>query len=198
MRKLAVTIWLLVLLGTIVTFFWYNEWIYKLPTPVPANYQVVERGTTISVPAKSGCSFDKPVFLHFYNPDCPCSRFNIPHFKSLVKQYSSQIQFVIVPVTHKKITAHDIQQKFDLDVPVLIDTTLARACGVYSTPQAVILDTTRQLYYRGNYNRSRYCTDKRTEYARMAIDKLLHNNAAVIFDQFALKAYGCQLPNCTK
>lgn len=190
--------WLLLLLGAIVAYFWYNEWIYKLPTPVPENYQVVKTGTVINVPATSGCRPHKPVFLHFYNPDCPCSRFNMPHFKSLVNQFGNDIQFVIVPVTHKKMTAQEIQQKFDLDVPVLFDTTLAQACGVYSTPQAVLLDADRQLQYRGNYNRSRYCTDRKTEYARMAINKLLHNNAAVIFDQFALKAYGCQLPICTK
>jgi hypothetical protein len=52
------------------------------------------------------------------------------------------------------------------------------------------------LYYRGNYNKSRYCTDKKTEYARMALDALLNNNANIGFDQLAIKAYGCQLPKC--
>jgi len=198
MRKVVVITWLIVLLATVVVLFWYNEWVYSLPTPVPENYKVVDTGTSVDIASKLSFKPDKPVFLHFYNPDCPCSRFNIPHFKSLVKQYGNKIQFVIVPVTPKKYKTEEILKKFDLEIPVIFDTTLATACGVYSTPQAVLLDTNRQLYFRGNYNRSRYCTDKKTEYARTAIDKLLHNNAAIIFDQFALKAYGCQLPNCTK
>jgi len=198
MRKVFVLTWLIVLLATVVVLFWYNEWVYSLPTPVPENYKVVDTGTSVDIASKLSFKPDKPVFLHFYNPDCPCSRFNIPHFKSLVKQYGNKIQFVIVPVTPKKYKTEEILKKFDLEIPVIFDTTLATACGVYSTPQAVLLDTNRQLYFRGNYNRSRYCTDKKTEYARTAIDKLLHNNAAIIFDQFALKAYGCQLPNCTK
>jgi hypothetical protein len=198
MRKIAVIIWLLVLLTTIVTLFWRNEWVYSLPTPVPENYQPVRKGTILDITTKLPFKTDIPVLLHFYNPDCPCSRFNIPHFKSLVAQYESKIRFVIIPVTHKKMTASDILKKFDLNIPVLFDTGLATECGVYSTPQAVIIDTGKQLFYRGNYNRSRYCTDTKTEYARMAIDKLLHNNAAIIFDQFALKTYGCQLPKCTK
>ena len=198
MRKVVVITWLIVLLATVVVLFWYNEWVYSLPTPVPENYKVVDTGTSVDIASKLSFKPDKPVFLHFYNPDCPCSRFNIPHFKSLVKQYGNKIQFVIVPVTPKKYKLEEILKKFDLEIPVIFDTTLATACGVYSTPQAVLLDTNRQLYFRGNYNRSRYCTDKKTEYARTAIDKLLHNNAAIIFDQFALKAYGCQLPNCTK
>jgi hypothetical protein len=198
MRKVAVIIWLVVLLATIVALFWHNEWVYSLPTPVPENYRAVDHGTPITMSQKLPFKRDKPVFLHFYNPDCPCSRFNIPHFRSLVNEFGDKITFAIVPLTRKYISADDILKKFNVNIPVLFDTTLATACGVYSTPQAVLLDTNRQLHYRGNYNRSRYCTDKKTEYARMAIDKILHNNAAIIFDAFALKAYGCQLPKCSK
>jgi len=198
MRKVAVMTWLLILLACIIALYWHIEGIYRLPTPVPRNYKEVKPGAVVDINHKLPFKTDKPVFLHFYNPDCPCSRFNVPHFTSLVKSYGDKINFAIVPVTHRNITANEILKKFNLSVPVVFDTTLAAACGVYSTPQAVILDTSRQLYFRGNYNRTRYCTDKKTEYARMAINKLLHNNAAIIFDQFALKAYGCQLPNCTK
>lgn len=197
MRKVALLTWLFILFAIIVAVFWQYEFVYSLPTPVPNNYRAIDPGTPINVshiPLKK----DKPVLLHFYNPDCPCSRFNIPHFKSLVNQFGDKITFAIVPVTRKELTAHDILKKFDLDIPVIFDTALMTACGVYSTPQAVLLDTNRQLYFRGNYNRTRYCTDTKTEYARMAINKLLQNNAAIIFDQFALKAYGCQLPKCSK
>lgn len=198
MRKVALLTWLFILLAIIVAVFWQYEFVYSLPTPVPNNYQVIDPGTPINVSHILPLKKDKPVLLHFYNPDCPCSRFNIPHFKSLVNQFGDKITFAIVPVTRKELTAHDILKKFDLDLPVIFDTALMTACGVYSTPQAVLLDTNRQLYFRGNYNRTRYCTDTKTEYARMAINKLLQNNAAIIFDQFALKAYGCQLPKCSK
>lgn len=198
MRKVALLTWLFILLAIIIAVFWQYEWVYSLPTPVPSNYRVIEPGTSINVSHTLPFKKDKPVLLHFYNPNCPCSQFNIPHFKSLVSQFHDKIMFAIVPVTRKKLTAHDILKKFDLDIPVIFDTALITACGVYSTPQAVLIDTNRQLYYRGNYNRTRYCTDTKTEYARMAINKLLQNNAAIIFDQFALKAYGCQLPKCAK
>lgn len=198
MRKTAVIIWLLALLAFIITLFWHYEYVYKMPTPVPEGYRNVSTGTTINVANKLPVKTNKPVFLHFYNPACPCSRFNIPHFNSLVKQYRNELQFVIVPVTQKKLTAADVLKKFDVQVPVVFDSTLAAECGVYSTPQAVIIDADQQLFFRGNYNKSRYCNDKKTEYARMAIDNLLHHNAAIIADLFALKAYGCQLPKCTK
>lgn len=198
MRKVALLSWLFILLATIVAVFWQYEWIYSLPTPVPDNYQAIDSGSPINVSQILPFKKDKPVLLHFFNPDCPCSRFNIPHFKSLVNQYGDKIKFAIVPVTHKKLAARDVLKKFEMDIPVIFDTSLITSCGVYSTPQAVLLDTNWRLYYRGNYNRTRFCTDTKTEYARMAINKLLQNNAAIIFDQFALKAYGCQLPKCSQ
>jgi len=43
---------------------------------------------------------------------------------------------------------------------VLVDAdgSLAKMVGVYSSPQAVIVDTRGALYYRGNDNLARYCT----------------------------------------
>ena len=54
------------------------------------------------------------------------------------------------------------------------------------------------LYYRGNYNKTRYCTDAESNYAQMAIDSLLKQNNSPSFNALALRAYGCSLPNCTK
>ena len=85
-----------------------------------------------------------------------------------------------------------------LTVPILFDSSLASSCGVYSTPQAVLLDINNTLYYRGNYNKSRYCTDRKSNYAQMAIDSLLAHRGEPVFNQYALKAYGCSLPTCKK
>lgn len=198
MRKAMVGIWLLVLAVSVGAFFWYNEWVYSLPTPVPVNYQSVATGTTLAFPAGISPDNKKPLFLHFFNPDCPCSRFNIRHVKSLVKEYGHEVRFAVVLMTNKNYTEKDIQDRFDLDIPVLTDSSIAKRCGVYSTPQAVIIKADQELYYRGNYNKSRYCTDKKTNYAQIALESLLHQQLTPAFDQFALKAYGCQLPVCTK
>ena len=197
MRKTFILILLTVLFTGVVFLFWYNEFVYSLPTPVPKNFLAVNLGSHISIPVSLHSQSNKPVFLHFFNPDCPCSKFNIPHFKSLVKQYSDNAAFAVVVMSDKHYTARQIQNKFDLNIPVSFDTSIAVLCGVYSTPQAVIINTDQKLYYRGNYNRNRYCTDKKSNYAQQALDSLLHNNTA-IFSQFALKAYGCQLPVCSK
>jgi hypothetical protein len=194
----AITIaWLLVIFTSMAYIFWYTDWKYSLPTPVPKQYHPIGIGTYVDLGGKLSVPGDKPVLLHFFNPDCPCSRFNIPYFKSLVRKYRNKISFGIVVLNNNDYTALQIQNKFDVDVPVSFDSTIAAACGVYSTPQAVLLDATRRLYYRGNYNKSRYCTDTRSNYAQMAIDSLFDNIRRPVFAGYALKAYGCQLPACT-
>ena len=123
----------------------------------------------------------------------------MPHFKSLADKYGEQINFAVVVMTaNKSYTTEKIQEKYDLAIPVLFDTSLAVSCGVYSTPQAVLLNKDLTLYYRGNYNRTRYCTDQKSNYAQMAIDSLLDDKQEPLFNEYALKAYGCSLPGCKK
>ena len=155
MRKKFVIFLLLLKFGVIIGLFWYYDWIYSQPTPIPADYKAVQTGSIVDLAGRVPTDH-RPLFLHFFNPDCPCSRFNIPHFRSLVQQYGVKVRFVVVVMTRKSYTIRQIQDKFDLPVTVSFDSSIAVACGVYSTPQAAILTSGRQLYYRGNYNKSRY------------------------------------------
>jgi hypothetical protein len=197
LRKAIIITILLILFTGIGIFFWHYEFVYSLPTPVPINYRPVNFGNKVAIPESLYSNNSKPVFLHFFNPDCPCSKFNINHFKSLVKQYGDKVNFAIVVINNDKYTTEELQNKFNVKIPVLFDKSIAAACGVYSTPQAVIIDNNHSLYYRGNYNRARYCIDTKSNYAQQALDSLLHHHS-IIFNQFALKAYGCQLPQCTR
>jgi hypothetical protein len=198
MKKAAIVIWLSVLLTGIIALFWHFELVYALPTPVPKDYKAVNIGSKIDG-VKKFESANKPVFFHFFNPNCPCSRFNIDHFKSLVKEYGDRVKFIIVVMNaENEYSAEAIQEKFHLNLPVYFDRAIADRFGVYSTPQAAIINNDERLYYRGNYNKSRYCTDKKTNYARAALDSLLNQKYNPVFSQLALKAYGCELPKCIK
>src|ERR1700761_5184389 len=139
MRNRLAIAWLILLSFGIAFIFWRYEWKYSLPTPVPVNYHDVSRGALIQFPASAQLLRTrgaKPLFLHFFNPDCPCSRFNMPQFKSLVEKYGDKVDFAIVVMSPKTFTADELQTKFNLShpLPVLRDSALAAACGVYSTP----------------------------------------------------------------
>jgi len=135
----------------------------------------------------------KPKLLHFFNPHCPCSRFNVKHFQSLQKEYSDKVDFFVVVVSSDKIKA--AKRLIGDDIKILVDDgeRLAKACGVYSTPQAALIQKDNRLYYRGNYNRSRYCTDKNSNYVQMALDSLMEMKHAPQFSELATRSYGCSI-----
>jgi thiol-disulfide isomerase/thioredoxin len=197
-KKLLLGLWLSLLACAISVLFWQNEFKYSLPTPIPKNYHDVAMGSRITL--GQCCVEDgKPVFIHFFNPECPCSRFNVPHVSGLIKKYGDKINFKIVVLNKEKnFTIEEIQKKFDAKIPVYFDDGIAEKCGVFSTPQAVLIDPSHNLYYRGNYNKTRYCTNADSNYAQMAIDSLLSKTNSPSFNALALRAYGCSLPKCTK
>ncbi|MDX2248485.1 MAG: AhpC/TSA family protein [Bacteroidia bacterium] len=196
MRKILVFIMLLFFGVTIVYLFWKEEYRYSLPTPVPQNFQPVSLKTVIPVnelfPDRTSV---KPVFLHFFNPECPCSRFNLPYFQTLVKTYGHQVNFaVVVP---EGISPEKMTRIAESGIAVISDTDKKWAirCGVYATPQAVIIDPAGKLFYRGNYNKSRFCTLPGSNYASLSLEALLAGRPLPDWDALATTAYGCQIPD---
>ena len=80
-------------------------------------------------------------------------------------------------------------------MPHIVDrgAAIARCLGVYSTPQAVLLDRDGRLVYRGNYNTSRYCTEPTTQFVRLALESLQQHRALASEPEAGI-AYGCALP----
>lgn len=194
MRIVGVTLILLVVFSGIGLIFWYQEAQYLLPTPVPANYKAVLPNEVIRFDtALLPQQYARPKLLHFFSPDCPCSRFNLKHFLSLNRKYAGQVDFYVVVAEKDQVTS--AQYMVERKVPVLVDQgeKLAKACGVYSTPQATLIQTDNKLYFRGNYNRSRFCTDKNSNFVQMALDSLIAFKAPPHFSEFATQSYGCSI-----
>lgn len=197
-RKILVVCLLILIISGIATIFWYQAYVYSIPTDVPHDYQVVNNGTRILLEKHIDIKPGKPVFIHFFNPECPCSRFNLKEFKSIAQYKSPEATFVVVVLGPEKYSVQEIRERFHIDYPIVFDKSLARECGVYSTPQAVILNKDFRLHYRGNYNRNRYCSDSKTSFARIALDQLSNREQEFKFGPSALKAYGCSIEKCVE
>jgi hypothetical protein len=194
MRVVGVILILLAVFSGIALIFWYQEAQYLLPTPVPANYKAVlpnevVRFDTALLPRQ----YAKPRLLHFFSPDCPCSRFNLKHFLSLNRKYADRVDFYVVVAKSDQVTS--AQYMVERKVPVVVDEgeKLAKACGVYATPQATLIQTDNTLYFRGNYNRSRFCTDKNSNFVQMALDSLIALKAPPHFSELATQSFGCSI-----
>ena len=196
-KKSIVSIIIIGIFCLIGIIFYKVEIKYLTPTSIPHDYQEILIGSNIDFNQLIQVDSNKATFIHFYNPLCPCSRFNIKHFLRLVEENNEKINFIVVAQDKDDKTLSTIQEQINDSYPLTIvldkDAVIAQKLGVYSTPQAVILNKEKQLYYRGNYNKNRYCTNPNKFYAQQAIDSLLTNKSFPQFESYATKAYGCDL-----
>jgi hypothetical protein len=179
--------------------FWYGDYRYELPTPKPLGLVQAARGTRLPADRWLGerapALRERPIIFHFFNPDCPCTRFNVDHVRALNARFGSHVAFIAVAQTDA--SDDELSKAIDdlaLGFPYLVDRDgrMAAEAGVYSTPQAVLVNERRELLYRGNYNVSRYCTDPRTEFVRIALESLTTKGNQTPPDT---PAYGCVLPS---
>jgi hypothetical protein len=183
--------------GAICWIFWEQELKYSLPTPKPTSFLDVPLGTIVDIDLP-GIQNDKASVLHFFSPDCPCSRFNMQNFRSTARKYGETVNFVVVLQTDDEDEVRKFNDTYGLGLPVVIDKDgkISDACGIYSTPQAVILAKDRVMYFKGNYNKSRYCTRKETSYAEIALDSLIKGQPLPLFLRNEMTVpYGCTLPS---
>ena len=179
--------------------FWEQEYKFAQPTPIPETLNKVSKGDTITLPIVNNSKSN--LYLHFYNYECPCSRFNIKEFQSLVKKHSNKVDFVaVIQASESNRTAvSEFVKKYDLGIPVIHDTNgeIAEALGVYSTPHAVIIKN-HSVYYKGNYNKARFCLSKNTKFAEQALQALVNGKKLPEFPAVAEIAHGCELPSNNK
>ncbi|GAB4328920.1 MAG: hypothetical protein OHK0038_02810 [Flammeovirgaceae bacterium] len=103
MKQKLIILFSISLLGVIAYIFWWQELQYTLPTPIPSNYKAITIESKPLIPENQDFSFNKPVFIHFFNPDCPCSRFNLEHIRYLVENYGNKVNFyAILPENNEK------------------------------------------------------------------------------------------------
>jgi hypothetical protein len=187
-------------LGVIAWMFWQQDLQYARPTPRPAGWHRLAVGAMVPLPLaverlRAGRP-GRPLLLHFFNPSCPCSRFNVGHVRALASRFAADVTVVAVLAEGAPETMQAAYQTLQLDVPHYVDADrqLAEALGVYSTPQAAILDGDGRLYFVGNYNRSRYCRERNTEFARIALEAAVARARPPAVSPAAAVAYGCPLP----
>lgn len=195
-RVLLASCALSVLFICVVTIFWQQQLRYLAPTPMPEGHQEVPLNSLLANKLTGVETKGRMSLLHFFNPDCPCSKFNLQHFESLLSRYEEEVDFYVVVQTDKKNYEADAGLK-ELNAVILQDSdgSIADRCGVFSTPQAVILDEQGHIIYRGNYNRARYCTSKDSWFAQQVLDARLGRATEPLLGASATIPYGCNLPS---
>jgi thioredoxin-related protein len=180
MKKISVYLLLISILIAVGYLFYQEDIKNSLPTEVPKNYVSTSYGQKFDIR-----STKKLTLMHFFDPDCPCSKFNTKNIENLKNLYGEDIEFSAYSNSY-------IPENYPIKVNIDFDGKMAKLLGVYSTPQAVLLDDNGVLIYRGNYNKSRYCTNKNTQFVALAIESALKNQNTFSLMQNAGRPYGCQ------
>lgn len=200
----AATRWLLASVATLLlcawigAAFWQQDLRWSLPTPRPAGLVAPPLGSQLELPPALARELrpDVPALLHFFNPACPCSRFNLDHVRELEREFGERIRVVFVVQGADADVVARALESVHAAAPCVLDPggAIAHSFGVYSTPQAVVLDRAGKLAYRGNYNSSRFCVDPASEFAHLALEDVLAGRPVRTFSALATTAYGCALP----
>jgi len=200
-RKAVTLAAMLLSLASIGLALWRADWRYSLPTPRPPGLvqpDRVEPELLARLRAAAGASAPSlPLLVHIGSPDCPCTRFNREHVLELAEPCRGSIaQLALIELSEGE-QAGPVAFDEDLRLPALAESegAIARALGVYSTPQAVLIDAAGRVFYRGNYNQSRFCTRAESAYVALAVAALRAGRPAPAFPPAALRSYGCELPN---
>lgn len=183
--KFTVTVLVAFVLFSGVLYMFYQAEIKdSLPTPIPSGFVKKEFGIKLSDTTNK-----KLKLIHFFNPNCPCSRFNLKHLEKIVNKYTSDIE----------ILAYSTDSSTSIDFPINIiydkNGEMAKHYGVYSTPQAVLLNQHGKLIFRGNYNKSRFCGNSKSEFVVQAIENALKQKNTFEIMQKSGKPYGCSIYN---
>ena len=186
---------ILVIIGWI---FWEQEVKYALPTPVPANFVDTQIGQKIDLSDHIEIEPGRNTLLHFFSYSCACSRFNMKEFERLARKFKDSIDFYVVIQSSDEDDLIRFQDKYELQIPTILDKEglISDACGIYATPQAVILNDESELYYKGNYNKARFCTRRETRYVDMALNFITAQKELPLdIQNMATQPYGCSLPS---
>lgn len=183
--KFTITVLFVFTLFSGVLYLFYQAEIKdSLPTPIPSGYVKKEFGIKLNDTTNKRLKL-----IHFFNPNCPCSRFNLKHVEKIVSKYASEIEILAYSTDSSTSINFPIQIKYDKNA------RMAKNYGVYSTPQAVLLNQNGKLLFRGNYNKSRFCGNSKSEFVVQAIENALKQNNTFEIMQKSGKPYGCSIYN---
>lgn len=116
--------------------------------------------------------------FNFWDPDCPCSRFNESHVNDIITTYMSQgIRFVLVPrygdIRPKAELEQLARERFGLQLEIIYDYEQTFRQAVPSSPAVVVMDAQGQLAYFGPYSVGSFCGPSGGAFVEKTLDSLL-------------------------
>jgi len=136
--------------------------------------------------------------VHFWNPDCPCSRFNQPHVQQIISDYGrNNVRFTVVVggATEKIRQQHQVEARkiFNFEAVIDIRSDWPMESGPPSSPAVGVMNSSGELVYFGPYSLGARCSPEKGKFVEKVIEQLKNNNQSVK-KQLNTLAVGCFCP----
>ncbi len=174
-----VTAWLLF---TLVAFWWFQFKNIQSFSPSPTSEQrdyfkpsgLAQQLAQISQKLDDNTRPDQATVFHFWNPDCPCSRFNTAHVRAITRQYSTKgVRFIVIPHPGVNTNFNDLKEQAESNFGTTIHLIRAGEVHLPSSPAAAVIGNDGQLAYFGPYSIGASCSATSGTFVEKTLDSIL-------------------------
>lgn len=163
---------------TVVFAFWWFElkWFQSFSVPDQKVWQqnseawfkaehFVESGVTLG-------GADKHItVINIVDPNCPCSRYSIPHIRTLMETFSSEdVQFFLLPGSQKSAWKTDDVFRGIESLGLSMQQSFLSVISM--TPAVMVFNQDQQLAYFGPYSEGATCGQGQG-YVELVLDSLI-------------------------
>ena len=201
---ILVTVWIV---STVFAFWWFQYRNIQAFDTNAVNNQTVffesgELGQRLEKLVKADYSLDKktPIsVIHFWNPDCPCNRFNEVHVKKIISDYADKnVKFTVVVGGSSKEERHQRQvlakQVFNHIAVKEIRSDWPMHKGPPSSPAVGVINGQGELVYFGPYSLGARCAPDKGQFVESVLDGLHARKKSSDKKQLNTLAVGCFCP----
>jgi len=195
------------LIATVFAFWWFQfKNIKTFDIDAVANQTVFfesgELGSRlenlIEAETKKGKKSGFISVIHFWNPDCPCSKFNEVHVNKIISDYRDKNVALTVVVSGKNAEQrkeHSLlaKQVFNLAAVKDIRSDWPMEKGPPSSPAAAIMNKQGKLVYFGPYSLGARCSPDKGGFVEKVLDRLSDDQLSQK-KQLNTLAVGCFCP----
>lgn len=137
--------------------------------------------------------------VHFWNPDCPCNRFNEVHVKKIISDYADKnVKFTIVvsgSTKEERNQRHALAQKiFKHSAVKEIRSDWPMQAGPPSSPAVGVINRQGELVYFGPYSLGAQCAPDKGKFVESVLDGLYASKKSTDKKQLNTLAVGCFCP----
>ena len=164
-RRISLLSWSLLAIWLLATgvVFWWLQLQYQQPFaddlhPYLTRAQAPDTPDALRGLLANGATEGRAKVISFYDPSCPCTRFNTPHRERIEARFAGgKVDFVSIQADDKAALAQHLQQWLP----------------VQKAPAALVLDAEGRLVYYGPFSVGSGCLTGSGTFVERAIQRVL-------------------------